>query len=235
MNNLDKRLIIIKCLKKWRQSYQLSHHLYKNVDELNKCINEITGIEKMTWFVPSIEGDRQIHSECKELNFDPFLELKLISELKNFKNIDEMNLFWDDIERKISTSLYQINLDKFNSVITITDISLRRVQLVEILLICNNIYYKTHESKKESYLSIAKECRKKDIIIDWWCEKWLLKDKERSVNYSLFPIEFNSLKKEFLFVSKIDIIEVNPFNLDLLLKNFHSKEYIQTVKYNNKI
>jgi hypothetical protein len=232
MNNLDKRLTIIDCLIKWRQSYQLFHRLTNNEEDLNKSIDEITGIKKMNWFVPTLEGNYQIHDECTQLNFEPFQELKLISELKNFKNIEDMNKFWDNIECNIAQSLFQINLDKFNSAATTIDAEQRRLKLVEMMLMCNNFYVKGHETQKVAYLNLAKECRKKDAIINWWCEKTVLKTKEPSVDYSLFPLAFNAMKAEFLYLSKPDFIDKIPNNLDAFLAQYHTKDYLQQVKAN---
>lgn len=216
MNNQDKRKIVISCIEKWQLAYQIT----RNDEHLDKCIEELTGFGKFKWFTLLENGDYRSHPDCDEINYDPKKQLKILSEIQNFNSLVLLNEYWKKVEKKIFLDLFRHVLSRFNEVLTIFDETTRRLELTDIFILCYNCQEKIPYEEKNKFIELAKECRSKDLLFNWLCEKWVLKDIEDSYDFSKFPLKFNSIKDGFFFLTQIPSSDINDKHLSLLSENY---------------
>lgn len=149
---IEKRKYVIQVLKAWKQSYTLANMVTKDETYIQKCIEEITGWGKMIWFVPAEKGTYVAHPECIQINFDPFNELKEITDLKNFDDAKQMNGFLRNVEQKLSVSLLKLNIEKFNLIKNISEPSERRNKLSFFFFLAMTFTMRTLMNKKNNIL-----------------------------------------------------------------------------------
>lgn len=157
-----RRETIIECLRNWKISYQVTG----NQTVIDKCMRELLGENKLSWFQYSEAEEFVNTEECDQLGFDAKTELIEFLKLKSNANSPQ-NDSWDTIRRRVFNRIAQTFSDKMSEIVRETNGSAKTNDLIAFIKQCEHCY---RISQNDSFIQLAREAKKVDFRVNDWIQ-----------------------------------------------------------------